>query len=93
MEYHPAADVFPLLPDDELGALAEDSEKHGQREPICLFEGKILDGRNRYRACEMKGIKPTTVDVNTDDPFAFVASAQYPSSAPRGPTGRRKGAR
>jgi ParB-like chromosome segregation protein Spo0J len=75
MEYHPAADVFPMLPDDELGALAEDIEKHGQREPICLFEGKILDGRNRYRACEMKGITPATVDVNTDDPFAFVASA------------------
>ena len=55
-QYHPFADVFPLLDDDDLGTLTEDIRENGQREPVILYDGKILDGRNRYRACVELGI-------------------------------------
>ena len=60
MEYkfHPFADVFPLLIGYDIDKLTEDIEENGQREPIILYDGKILDGRNRYRACIDLGIEP-----------------------------------
>jgi ParB-like chromosome segregation protein Spo0J len=57
-EFHPFADVFPLLVGYDLDKLTEDIEENGQREPIILYDGKILDGRNRYRACIDLGIEP-----------------------------------
>jgi hypothetical protein len=39
------------------GALAIDIEAHGQREPGVLFEGMVLDGWHRYRACEQIGVE------------------------------------
>ena len=48
-EVHPIANIFPLLDENSptFKAFVEDIEKRGQREPIWIFEGKILDGRNR----------------------------------------------
>ncbi|ETR75899.1 hypothetical protein X566_20005 [Afipia sp. P52-10] len=48
--YHPIADAFPLIDGDDFLSLVEDVREYGVRKPIDLFEGKILDGRNRYRA-------------------------------------------
>ena len=74
LEFHPLADLFPMMTDGELDELGEDMLKHGQREPIWLYEGKILDGRNRYRACLMKGIQPRATETRVADPLAFVIS-------------------
>ncbi len=73
-EFHPLADLFPLLGEAELNELADDILEHGQREPIWLYERKILDGRNRYRACLLKGINPHIMETRVADPAAFVAS-------------------
>lgn len=58
---HPYADLWPLLPDTELRQLADDIRVHGLREPVWLHpDGRIVDGRNRWRACLLAGIEPTT---------------------------------
>jgi ParB-like chromosome segregation protein Spo0J len=73
---HPAADLFPLLTGDEYQALVDDIREHGQREPITLHEGTILDGRNRWRACEELGIEPVTRQWDErGSATAFVVSA------------------
>lgn len=59
-EWHTAACIFPMLPDHELHELSEDIRTHGQREPIVMFEGKVLDGRNRWLACKLAGVIPKT---------------------------------
>jgi hypothetical protein len=44
-----------------------------------LFEGKILDGRNRYRACKKVGHKFTGKEfgfLTSDDAEAYVSAAQ-----------------
>jgi hypothetical protein len=73
--WHPAATIFPMFPEAELIALADDIEKNGQREPILILDGKILDGRNRNLACKLKGIEPITqVVTGIDDPVFYVLS-------------------
>lgn len=62
-ETHPAADLFPMLGHDELRALADDIKENGQLEAIVLFDGKVLDGRNRLAACKLAGVEPRTVTM------------------------------
>jgi hypothetical protein len=62
LEFHQAAEIFPLMTGPELEALVADIHEHGQREHIVLLDGKILDGRNRYRACQEIVIDPVTVN-------------------------------
>jgi ParB-like chromosome segregation protein Spo0J len=76
-EPHDFAKVFPQISDDEFKELVDDIKANGLRERIIRYQGKILDGNNRYRACELAGVKPefaefTGIDV---DAKAFVISA------------------
>jgi len=74
-EFHEFANIFPMLDGEELENLRADIEKHGLVEPIVLYEGKILDGRNRATACEALGIEPVpVVEYTGDDPVAYVVS-------------------
>ncbi|HEY1088570.1 MAG TPA: ParB N-terminal domain-containing protein, partial [Archangium sp.] len=65
---HPAAELFPMMSEGELNDLAKDIKDNQQKRPIVLFEGKILDGRNRYEACKRAGIAPTVEQWNAIDP-------------------------
>jgi len=58
MEFHEVANIFPMMNDDEYNALVVDIKAHGQLEPVWLYQGKIIDGRNRYKACVEAGIEP-----------------------------------
>jgi N6-adenosine-specific RNA methylase IME4/ParB-like chromosome segregation protein Spo0J len=75
LEAHPLADIFPLLDGPELAELAADIGTHGQREPIVTYESRVLDGRNRYRACLLAGVRPWFKPFDGVDPLAFVVSA------------------
>ena len=72
MEFHPIANIFPMMSGEELSELAESIESNGLRVPILLYEGKILDGRNRYQACESSGVKPEYTEFEGDDPLSHV---------------------
>jgi ParB-like chromosome segregation protein Spo0J len=73
-EFHPLADIFPILESDDLESLAEDIKQNGLHNDIVLFEGKILDGRNRYIACELVGADPKFSEYNGNSPLAYVIS-------------------
>jgi site-specific DNA-methyltransferase (adenine-specific) len=73
LKNHPAADAWPMMDDDRYAELRADIEMNGQREPITLCDGMILDGRNRHRACVELGIEPETRD-HVGDPWAFAWS-------------------
>jgi hypothetical protein len=47
---HPYAALLPLMGGEEFDRLVESIKLFGQLNPIILYRGQILDGRNRYRA-------------------------------------------
>lgn len=76
LQFHEAANIFPLMSDEESNALYDDINANGQKYAIELYEGQILDGRNRYIQCLKLGIECDTTDVTdlVDDPVAHVLS-------------------
>jgi N6-adenosine-specific RNA methylase IME4 len=76
LRFHPLAEIFPLIEGDEFDSLVADIKANGLCEDIVLFEGMILDGRNRYRACLKAGVAPAPIngDKWIDDPAAYVVS-------------------
>ena len=74
LDFHPAANIFPLMTDAEYAALVSDIAEHGQREAIWLHDGMVLDGRNRLLACNELGIVPEFREYTGDDLQAFVVS-------------------
>lgn len=77
-EVHPAADIFPRLPKDELRELANDIKSHGLREAIWLWKDSnsdvLIDGRNRLAACEIAGVIPEFRHYAGSNPVEFIIS-------------------
>ena len=72
---HPYADAWPMFGTDDLADLAEDIAANGLLDPIVVDgDGLILDGRNRYAACEKAGVDPTFTVFDGDDPLGYVLS-------------------
>jgi hypothetical protein len=72
-ERHPL-NFFPPLPQDRIEALAADIQVNGQRDPIWLFEGKILDGWGVHQACVLAGKELRIEEYTGDAPLDFVLS-------------------
>jgi hypothetical protein len=72
--HHPIANIFPLLQTGELAELSDDIKQNGLKQPIYLYEGKILDGRNRFAACQSAGVEPKFEQYTGDSPTSFVIS-------------------
>ncbi|SED59660.1 hypothetical protein SAMN05444161_3552 [Rhizobiales bacterium GAS191] len=71
---HPIAELFPAMDDEQFAALVADIKANGLRDPIVLYEGMILDGRNRDKARLEAGEELRTVTFKGDDPLEFVIS-------------------
>ncbi len=75
----PAAEVLPMLPDDEMQALADSIKKNGLLVPLSVAEVDgtmmLIDGRQRREACRIAGVVPQTRDVTGQDPTDYVLSA------------------
>ncbi len=54
--WHPLANLFPVMTEEEIESLASDIKKNGLEDPIVLFEDKVLDGRNRLLAMELANL-------------------------------------
>jgi hypothetical protein len=74
--YHKFSNVFLLMNGEEFETFVADIKANGLREPITLYQGKILEGRNRYRACLRLQIEPQFEEFEGDDAdaYAFVIS-------------------
>lgn len=69
MEYHPYSRIWPLLSGRDFEELKADIKANDLRVDIVTYQGMVLDGRNRQRACEATGVLARYVeaDVKNDD--------------------------
>lgn len=79
MKAHPAAELFPMMAAADFAALRDDIAEHGLRDPVIVYKGQLLDGRNRHKACEELGVEVDSYAVDDHDiggdPVAYVISA------------------
>lgn len=73
-EPHEYANIFPMMHGDDYERLKSDIAENGLQEPIWLYQGKILDGRNRHKACIESGVKPEFRHYVGSEPLKFVLS-------------------
>lgn len=76
-ETHQAANLFPMMTEEEFAGLAADIRANGVKEYITLFDGKIIDGRNRYKAMLQLNIDPQEFARELEecsDPIDYVLS-------------------
>jgi hypothetical protein len=73
MRFHEYADLFPMMTDQEFMDLTESMRREGyhSNSPIIVYQDKILDGRNRYRAAETIGVLPMFTQFVGSDEAAF----------------------
>lgn len=74
-EQHPLSALFPPMPDEEFKALIDDIDANGLRDPVVIYQGKVLDGWHRYSAClELDLDRIKMLEYEGNDPAAFVRS-------------------
>lgn len=61
-QIHPACEIFPDVRGGVFDALVNDIKKKGLILPIILYEGMVIDGKNRYRACLKINVAPVFMD-------------------------------
>ncbi len=77
-EIHPLAHRMPEMADTEFNLLKESIQRDGLLQPVVVYEGKILDGRHRYRACRELQIVPQFVKYKGSTPATFVFGSNVP---------------
>jgi hypothetical protein len=80
LEAHPLATLFPLIEGAQFDELVADIKANGIQDTIDLYQGKILDGRNRYNAATAAGVEIKARHVRHfrpelyGDPLTYVIS-------------------
>lgn len=80
---HPCADVFPMMSDADLDALAQDIKANGLRDKIVLYEDDhktryVLDGRNRLAALSRLGLEVKPPDTRVLNANVYVNKHPHP---------------
>ncbi len=73
-ELHPLCTFFPRMFGAEFDALRDDIKENGLKQPIVIYDGMILDGGNRYKACIESGVEPVFIEYDGDNIASFVLS-------------------
>ena len=74
LEHHPIANIWPMMGEEQYKELKSDIEQNGCINKIWLYEGKILDGRNRYKACQELNQHFSFLEYKGDEPIQFAIS-------------------
>lgn len=77
IEIHPAAMLFPMMSASDYERFRDDIKQNGQNEPVVFYDGMLIDGRNRYKACLELGIEVDETELDKDlvpDPVEWVLS-------------------
>lgn len=73
--FHEAADIFPEMKPDEFEAFKKDIATNGLQTPIVTIpDGRIIDGRHRWRACMETKTAPRYITYR-GNPWNYVVSA------------------
>lgn len=72
IEVHPLAELIPPMTEAEYEELKADIAENGLSQSITLYEGKVLDGRHRARACGEVGVEPHFTEYEGDTPAQYV---------------------
>jgi len=74
-DFHEYANLFPMMDDNTFNSFVTDIKNVGLHDKIIMiYEDKILDGRNRYRACQVLNIEPDFKKYIGRDPLGYVLS-------------------
>lgn len=63
LKAHPDTALIPLMTAGERNDLMQDIASQGQRETIKVFQGQIVDGRERYNVCKALGLEPRVEEI------------------------------
>jgi ParB-like chromosome segregation protein Spo0J len=76
--FHRLASIFPPMTEQEFNDLVADIDRHGQRDPVDLWNGEIIEGVHRAKACQKLGIEPRyrqcKFELNEAGALAYVIS-------------------
>jgi ParB-like chromosome segregation protein Spo0J len=77
-QQHPLSAAWSAMDDESFKGLIDDIDANGVRNPIALYDGMILDGWHRYKAClELNVKKPPMIEYDGNDPAGFVVSMNF----------------
>lgn len=79
--FDPCCEAFPPMTHDEFLALKVSIQRNGQQEPIVVWNGRIVDGRHRLKACQELGIQPVVKRVTCD--YQQAVSAAFAANVNR----------
>lgn len=78
IEFHPFANLFPMMSVAEHTDLVANIKTHGLLHPLTTFGGKLIDGRNRFKACKEADVEPRFEELaDGTDPLGFVIATNY----------------